>query len=48
MIKLGIIGAMAVEVEALKNAMENMTVTTRTILTCIFGAGPLDRCPVWM
>ncbi|MBP3477855.1 MAG: 5'-methylthioadenosine/adenosylhomocysteine nucleosidase [Oscillospiraceae bacterium] len=30
MIKLGIIGAMAVEVEALKNAMENMTVTTRT------------------
>ena len=42
--KLGIIGAMAVEIEALKENMENMTVTTRTGME--FCEGNLQGLPV--
>ena len=42
--KLGIIGAMTVEVETLKEKMENLTVTTRAGMD--FCEGILEGCPV--
>lgn len=42
--KLGIIGAMTVEVETLKNQMENLTVTHRTGMA--FYEGTLEELPV--
>lgn len=44
MVKLGIIGAMAVEVETLKQNMENMTVAERAGMT--FYQGTLEQLPV--
>ena len=44
MTKLGIIGAMAVEIAALKENMENMTVVTRTGME--FYEGKLEGLPV--
>lgn len=42
--KLGIIGAMTIEVETLKEKMENLTVTTRAGME--FCEGILEGCPV--
>ena len=44
MTKLGIIGAMAIEVETLKESMENLTVSTRTGME--FYEGTLEGIPV--
>ena len=44
MTKLGIIGAMAIEVETLKESMENLTVSTRTGME--FFEGTLEGLPV--